>query len=412
MRSQASQQRSDPPFAPDGKSDAASVICRETVHHSVKNGSEGLRAIILTGSMARSEETYIHQNNGVRVMGDAEFVLVFRDRISVPAAEKMARTRGRIEKSLVAQGIFCAVGLSAVPPSFLAEAQPHVFAYELRTCGKVIWGEPKVLELMPAFQPSDIPLEDAWRLLQNRMVEMLQFPDTFEGCRAALPAETHYRTVKLYLDMATSFLLFAGAYAPTYRERVERLRELAQGKGKEDWPFPLEGFVQAVAACTAWKLGGESAPASRDGNFWLDAVACARRLWRWELARLTGAGNDATDQDLFSGWMQKRTHSERLRGWLFAMRQQGWLHSWRQWPRWARRAWQASPRYWIYLAASELLFGLAGALEPGTAEGDSQLSRVLDYLPLRRDGRGEPAWREIAEEIAFNYSQLLVETRV
>src|ERR1017187_91484 len=102
MRSQASQQRSDPPFAPDGKSDTASVICRETVHHSVKNGGEGLRAIILTGSMARSEETYIQQNDGVRVMGDAEFVLVFRDRISVPPAETMARTRDRIEKSLVA----------------------------------------------------------------------------------------------------------------------------------------------------------------------------------------------------------------------------------------------------------------------------------------------------------------------
>jgi hypothetical protein len=412
MRSQASQRVSDPPFTPDENNDPRSSICRDTVRCSLKRGGEGLEAIILTGSMARGEGTYITQDRGVRVLGDAEFVLIFRERASVPSAELMGAIRNDIENSLAAQGISCSVGLSAVPPSFLAESQPHMFAYELRTCGKVIWGESKILELMPAFGPSDIPLEDAWRLLQNRMVEMLQFSVGFELNQAALPAEMHYRAVKLYLDMATSFLLFAGAYAPTFRQRAERLRALDPGTGKQDWPFPLEGFVREVAACTDWKLGEGTGPMSRDGNFWVKAVACARQLWRWELVRLTGAASDATDRDLFLAWMQKQSYEQRLRGWLFTMRHEGWLHSWRQWPRWARRAWQASPRYWIYLATSEFLFGLAETLELGTVEDGSQFSRVLEYLPLRSHERCKAGWREIAREISFNYDQLLVETRV
>src|ERR1035438_6949408 len=112
MRSQASQQRCNPPFAPDGNRDTASAICQETVHHFVKDGSQGLRAIILTGSMARGEGTFIPNDNGVRVMGDAEFVLVFRDRASVPPAERVDEIRHDIENSLVDLGILCAVGLS------------------------------------------------------------------------------------------------------------------------------------------------------------------------------------------------------------------------------------------------------------------------------------------------------------
>jgi hypothetical protein len=362
--------------------------------------------------MARGEGTYITQDGGVRVMGDAEFLLVFRDRASVPSAGKMGGIRDDIENLLAAQGISCAVGLSAVPTSFLAESRPHVFAYELRSWGKVIWGEQEILNLMAAFKPSDIPLEDAWRLLQNRVVEMLQFPDDFTGIWTALPVETHYRTVKLYLDMATSFLLFAGAYSPTYRQRVEKLRELVPREDKENWPFPMEGFVQEVAACTDWKLGGTTEPTSWDSNFWLKAVLCARQLWRWELVRLSDAPSDAADRNLFSAWMQKQSYEQRLRGWLFVLRHEGWLHSWRQWPRWARRAWQASPRYWIYLAASEFLFGFAEALKSGTAEDGSQFSSVLDYLPLSRDRRDKSGWPEIAREIYFNYCQLLVETRL
>jgi hypothetical protein len=412
MKSQPNMQLSDPLAAVHGDSDFPSIICRETVRCSVKRGGQSLRAVILTGSMARGEETYSAQDGGVRVMGDAEFVLVFRDRGSVPSTVRMGEIRNEIENSLAAQRISCAVGLSAVPPSFLAKSRPHVFAYELRTWGKVLWGEPEILDLMPAFRTSDIPLEDAWRLLQNRVVEMLQFTHDFEGSRAALPAEMHYRALKLYLDMATSFLLFAGAYAPTYRQRVERLLELVPGEGKEGWPFPLDDFVQWVAACTDWKLRGGDGSTSRDANFWLKAVGCARQLWRWELACLTGTSCDTADRDLFTAWMEKQSYVQRISGWLFVMRHQGWLHSWRQWPRWARRAWQASPRYWIYLAASEFLFGLAQALESGTVEDGSHFSRVLDYLPLRKAELGKQGWREIAREISFNYYQLLVETRV
>ena len=38
-----------------------------------------LRALILTGSMARGEETIVERDGVQRVLGDAEFLLIFHD---------------------------------------------------------------------------------------------------------------------------------------------------------------------------------------------------------------------------------------------------------------------------------------------------------------------------------------------
>src|SRR5204862_702462 len=90
-------------------------------------------------------------------------------------------------------------------------------------CGQAIWGDAGALALIPDFSPSEIPLEDGWRLLCERIVEQLSVADQLLEWRPTLSAEAHYQTVKLYLDMATSFLLFSGVYAATCREPSKRL---------------------------------------------------------------------------------------------------------------------------------------------------------------------------------------------
>jgi hypothetical protein len=334
------------------------------VSHCTRAFAGRLEAIVLTGSFARGEGTVRSTGDGWEVGGDAEFLLVFQAQAPLP---DLRQPRRDVESSLAGENVFVKIDLAAVHPSYLRNLQPHMFSYELHECGKVVWGDEGVLKQIPAFTAADIPLEDAWRTLMNRSIELL----------GAEPDQAPYRTVKLYLDMASSLLLFAGAYAPTYRERARRLRTL-----RDDLPFSIEEFAAAVEQCTEWKLGG-------GGEVPEGALTCARALWRWELVRLTGAAASASNCALMRAWMRKQPLAARLRGWLFVARRLGAAGTLKSVLRWLPRLWQASPRYWVYQAASALL--MDGAREI--------------WLPVRAPGR------DPASDILWNYKQFLVETR-
>ena len=323
-----------------------------------------VRAVVLTGSLARGEASIRRTPDRAHVLGDAEFFLVLRDGETLPGVARSKAMGRSATARLAAAGVECEIDLATVHGAYFASRQPAIFAYELRVCGKVIWGE-NVLRLIPAFSSEQIPREDGLRILCNRGIELLgALAREEEGGGAA-----GYAAAKLYLDMATSLLLFLGAYAPGYKARRTALAKLVGDGGGRDWPFEAEEFSGRVARCTEWKLSG-MCPAG-EWNFCAEAAAHAAALWRWELARM---GAPVTG---------------RLRGWMYVLRAMGWHRSWRYWPRWARMARTGSPRAWIYAVARELLERLAAQPErPGvTAEEAERMAAGLP-LPGRRGGEG------------------------
>src|SRR6185295_7098903 len=106
-------------------------------------------------------------------------------------------------------------------------------------------------------------------------------------------------------------------------------------------------FARIVSACTEWKLAGGDGPAP-EGVSWQGVIERARRLWRWELARLSGASSELSDHALLDVWLRCQPVTDRARGWLHVLRKCGWHRSWRLWPRWARLARRGSPRYLVY----------------------------------------------------------------
>jgi hypothetical protein len=415
-----------PAGAPGRSEVLKSAICNETVRLCLEQSSRGLRALVLTGSLARNEATVDGDEGRWIYWGNAEFLLVFDSPGSLPPAARLADLQTRIEEALVRSGIECRIGLSAVGPTYLRTLQPHLFAYEMRACGQVLWGDPHILSLIPAFSPRDLPLEDAWCLLCNRMVEHLEVMAELADGTVPTSSRVHYRTVKLYLDMATSFLVFAGAYAPTYRERAENLDVLARSGilPAADGPFPLKKFSERVTACTQVKLlgpdrGGLSGLIETRGDgmkLWEEAVSYARALWRWELTSLTGDRDGLADWALLRKWMRFQPIPHRLRGWFYVLRRQGWHRSWGEWPRWACHGWTASPRYWIYAAAGELLFRMPEVVgeENRKVRWDRNWEGLHRLLPVRR-GRtpemGLTGWRELAADIVWNHHQFGEGTR-
>jgi hypothetical protein len=401
------------------------TICEETARQCAAELCERLRSIVLTGSLARDEATFIEQAERWTLLGDAEFLLIFRNREALPSTSSLNSLREKIEHKLLERGLLGKVSLSACHPAYLRKLPPHIFTYELRECGQVIWGDQETLALVPSFSSIDISLEDAWRLLCNRMIEVLEIAHELPGQGQALPRQVHYRTLKLYLDMATSLLAFAGFYEPTYLGRAERLRVLAGNHATaQTFPFELRRFSQRVNACTQRKLfgigfEGASAVQGEDNpgfSFWEEAISYARLLWRWELTRLTNAGDRVSDRQLWQRWMQMQPFRCCLRGWLYVLRKRGWHRSWRQWPRWTRLAWRTSPRYCVYAAASQLFFRLPGLLGTRTRSPltGADWKELRGWLPMAWEaepGDAIEGFRRLSSDVARNYHDFLEGTR-
>jgi len=391
------------------------LICDATVRIVREQFGDDLSSVILTGSLARDEATFEEQRECWAVLGDAEFMLIFKEGARLPNDAGVARTCRLIEQALANNTVQCAIGLGAVHPGYLRTLTPHIFAYELRMCGRVCWGDDALLSLIPPCASADLPREDAWRLLCNRMIEQLDVVDELVTRPARLSRRASYRTVKLYLDMATSYLVFAGAYEPTYRGRAARLKTLARSVDEShDLPFPLREFAERVGRCTEMKLNGTAGASDAGMMFWEEAAGYARLLWRWELAQLTRTRVQLTNRVLMKRWMDEQPFSVRARGWLYVVRKLAWYRSLSQWPRWARFGWDASPRYRIYRAVGELYLRLSCLLKPAARRPQINVDweALRATLPVMTPHKADaPSWQRLAADILWNYHQFLEGTR-
>jgi hypothetical protein len=387
------------------------LICRVAADACQDAVGLGLRALVLTGSLARDEATFVDSQEGTELLGDAEFLVLLSEGAHMPDAAFADLSR-RVERELARRGLRGHVSLNGCRPRYLRRLKPHIFAHELTACGQVVWGDGRILDLIPPFEVSAIPHEDAWRLLCNRIVELLEPLAALKWPCPRPSRALRYRTAKLYLDMATSFLLFAGAYAPTYRDRAQALRGLAERAGASvDCPLPLDAFASRVEACTRYKLHATGGEDLGSWPSWREALDQAHVLWRWELARMTGGSEEASDRALWERWRCRQPARARVRGWLHVLRSRGWHRSWRQWLRWSGMAMRSAPRQWVYAAGTELVFALSSRLDAEWPP-DIDCAELMSWLPMRALPEvGRAPWQQAAHEVSVNYREFLVGTR-
>ncbi len=381
---------------------AKAFIVSEGSRLCVAAADSGARAIVLTGSMSRGEATLKRDDAGWRALGDATFLLVFDSsvRLSVSDLERA------IEASLLAKGIRCKIAVVTSSSAQLREMKPHIYAYELRERGIVLWGRKDTLRLIPPFTAAHIPQEDGWWFLCNRMIEQLESAADANGFEENQTV-VRYRIAKLYLAMAACYLLATGQYAPSYRDRAARLEELAASLDPQPAPVPLQRFAGLVSQCTKLKLEGEIAGNPDAFPQWHDAVSDAEALWRWALARITGRSATLARRDLLAALAAQQSIFARAKGWARAayVSRPGLR---RNCLRWGRLACSMSPRYLVYGAASELFFATA---EPGALTPD-ELAEIVAPLPVTlSDAHKQPSWRAAAQLVAHNFHVFLESTR-
>ncbi len=394
--------------------DAAQAIVAETARACRQRYSHGLRAVVATGSLARGEETMLAGAGGIHILGDAEFLLVFRRRSMLPAPSELKALEGEISRSLIGKSVACPVHLAGVTRGYLRRLPPHIFSYELRAAGKVVEGDETILSAIPRFRPGEIERRDAWRLLSNRMIEWLEALAEADPDRERPDLPLFYATVKLWLDAATSLLVFLRRYEPTYQARAERLAALAENAGQgAPIPFSLRDLSLGVHAATSWKFVPERARAERLGwEFCDQARRIAGMLWCWEASQLTGLDGALAPLGMLRSCGLK---NRPWRGWVRAAREcarQGLKQPWRHWL--TLSEW-GSPRQCIYALAAECLLR-PDDFGPWAQNGlASQLraDRLRRFLPVPDPPLEEydEGWRQLAHELAWNYHALVEKTR-
>jgi len=392
------------------------TICRVVREQFAALAGADVRAVVLTGSMARGEATIVEADAWNRVRGDAEFLVICDDAKKLPAPAFMSHLGEQINRELAEVKISCRICLSAVSTGYLRRITPHIFGYELRCCGKVIWGDPDVLALIPHFTAHDIPREDALRILCNRILECLEV-----ACGLPVePRQLQYALAKLYLDMATSFLVFRGAYRPSYRERLEQVRKLArqspqeQSSQEQSWPFAKEDFSQKLDWATHVKLSADTIrhSSSEDQGLLKAAVRDAHDLWRWELMQLLAVDSETPDHTLFALWAKSQSGSSRARGWARVLRDASWQERWRNGIRWVLLGGRWTPRHAVYAASCQLFFCLPDLQRVSACNGHADLSRLEALLPVKPlTNSASQGWRSLAAAVALNYHRFLETTR-
>lgn len=397
------------------KNEVVQKICDAVAAECNATFGDRVMSLIMTGSAARGEATIVNSGNNWKLLGDAEFLVVVQRRSGAADAVYAEAVKRESAKKLVDQGIELLIDLAVVGVSYLKTLPPHIFSYELRACGRIISGDPGILGLIPQFTARDISREDAWRLLCNRMIEQLEFVDELERSALQLTPSLHYATIKLYLDMATSYLAFSGNYAPTYRERAERLATFAEKAGNEA-PFPLRKFAIQVAECTSWKLTGDEVGCDRRVELWHEAINYMRRLWRWEMIQLTNNRDGLTIAGLSARLASQQKMEQRLRGWMSLVKRRGWLKSSPQWPRWVRLSFHSTPRYLVYQVAAEVAFRLPCLVKhsgqaPRLDVAWGEIQALLPERAPQSNSRSGAIWRGLVDDVLWNYGQFLRDTR-
>jgi hypothetical protein len=258
----------------------------------------GLVAIVLTGSFARGEGTVLPVADTLRVLGDFEFFVVLSGRPEAGLRRQMTAWGREASARLATLGVRVDVEFGPVGLSFLrSRARPSIFVHDLRHHGKVLWGRPDVLHLVPWFEAGAIPRDDAVRLIFNRIIEQLATWERLEGLDGDELLDAAYQRLKLTLDVAGSALAFAGMHTSIYRERPAAFARLLAETPSLETTLDVE-FTDELERAARAKLDPAAAldtlgPAGVAGEqrLWLrrrmlSAVPVTTAVLRWELQAL------------------------------------------------------------------------------------------------------------------------------
>jgi hypothetical protein len=247
--------------------------------------------VILTGSLARGEGSVISGGNDLHSLSDMEFLVSLGNSQSCDVlVRELACLEDAANEAVTAAGIKCKAEFTYALHRYYVNARPSIFAYELKTHGKLVQGDEDLLALVQSFSAKDIPRIDAFYLLCNRMVEQLERFCLFFLSGKSCPEQVfRYAILKGYVDIATSVLVFNRQFVPSYQGRRDLFckSEALSNIGI----IGIDRLRERVDYWTRTKLKpAEGAliyrPEESPLQEWLELATMVSHIWHWELRQL------------------------------------------------------------------------------------------------------------------------------
>ena len=216
------ERRSDPGPAPRSFTFSAEPAAEQAIGAALEEVCSEVRRVAghqltglsLVGSHARGEGGVCAGANGaVLPHNDLDLVAVVRSS-SLRWQRKLHASAERLSARLGFE-----VGMWTVDEAFLQRVPPTLFWLDIALgAARTVYGQP----LQPRLSPRAVPLDEAGRLLANRAVGLAL--SNLDGVEAPLIRHGH----KAVLACGDAYLLAVDRYAPTLRERLVELRQLAR----------------------------------------------------------------------------------------------------------------------------------------------------------------------------------------
>ncbi|MBN1425007.1 hypothetical protein JXA88_10655 [Candidatus Fermentibacteria bacterium] len=267
----------------------------------------GLVSLVLGGSFARGEGTFIRQAAGWEPYKDYDLFAVVDNGSLRKAAHAVDEVRQAAYEALgyppydeekPSPGRFH-IGLAVMSVNTLARLPHDLANVELKLTGQVVWGH-NLLERIPA-DPTQIPPESGLRPVLNKLIGLVEQWGPWVDSAALPPQEIlqsiAYDRAKATLDLVAALLLLRGQWTPGYAAR-----NLTLSIAEENGPL-LQGIgalSQRADAALVFKLNPAGPDPSEGAALWCcardEALAFTEPLAASVLAYLPGSPLDGAQR--------------------------------------------------------------------------------------------------------------------
>jgi hypothetical protein len=283
-----------------------------------------VEGILLTGSFARGEGTVVRQpQNTSRWLSDVECLVVVRGGIAsrrdIKRAMRQVQQDTNTDRCNIARGV--KVELRAILQEGMLRLPPAIFTRELCEHGKLVWGNPASVPFPEtAFNGDDVSKSDAFRLLNNRIIEQIAVRSGYtDGAGDVISSA--YSLVKFWIDLGTSLSVFLGCYEPGYRRRQKPIEDALRDNERIMGSEMGERLIARFRRSMAQKFGETPLPTGDLSGEFNEAVEIARAAWNWESGQLIGTSTVAADwRGIFTRLRSLETNVQRARDWARVIR--------------------------------------------------------------------------------------------
>ncbi len=199
----------------------------DLIVEDIRQAAPDTEAILLTGGFGRGEGSVISSGGNHRPLNDYDLLVACDEGLRSKLKSVGCRLAGKIGIDYV--------DIGPLHPDWFDKLRLTLFAFDVKYGTQTIWGNESLLESIPAFAPSEIPLEEGYQLLQNRIAGLLLGlkPHLFQSTQWAESESAFliHQIAKAAISIGDFRLLSLGDYSCSYKQRLDRLLNLRHALG-------------------------------------------------------------------------------------------------------------------------------------------------------------------------------------